>query len=280
MKRWLRIWHDIGPEAHAVAPLHAAGFPVVVCWSAKAGCTTALKWFLHHTGRLDEALAFDRWPHHYRSRVLTQPLDRYVEDCVAALRRGDLEVVKVVRDPARRAVSSYIHFVRMGVDPGWRHGIDDWKRSVGLGRQPGLSFEQFLSFVIDQRRADGPLDVHFQPQWMPGWDRHVDRIIPLEGLAAGLAEIEARHGLPPTDIGDFSESRHHNAPDARHRWPADPSRFAATRAHLRTLGTPPPAALLDDRSVALVREAYACDYEAYGHLYRAPRSAGRVRRAA
>lgn len=280
MKRWLKVRHGMSQAACAVAPLHKPGFPVLVCWSAKAGCTTVLKWFLRHTGLWEAALAFDPWPHRYRARVLTQQHDRYVADCMAALRRGDVEVVKVVRDPALRAVSSYLHFLRMAVDPEWLHGVDAWKQRVGLGRQPGLSFEQFLSFVIEQRETDGPLDIHFHPQWIPGWDHHVDRCIPLEGLAAALADVESAHGLPRIDIRDCSDSRHHNAPDAGHRWPSDAARFAARGTDLRTLGTPPPEALLDERTVELVRAAYACDYEAYGHLYRVPRSTGLKRRAA
>jgi len=282
MKQWLEVWHGVDHAARVVAPLHRPGFPVVVCWSAKAGCTTVLKWFLHHTRLLDAAIAFDPWPHHYRARVLTQPRGRYLAECLAAIRRGDVEVVKVVRDPARRAVSSYLHLIRMNADPEWRHGVDAWKRSVGLGRQPGLSFEQFLSFVIDQRDSDQPSDPHFHPQWVPAWDRHVDLLVRLEDLAVELADLESRHGLPRTTVRDFSESHHHNAPDAAHGWPDDAARFAATEADLVVLGTPPPEALLDDRALALIREAYASDYEAYGHLYRisrAPRIV-RLRRAA
>lgn len=256
--------------AEVLPPLHRAGFPVVVCWSAKAGCTTVLKWFLHHTGLLDAALAYDPWPHHYRSRVLTDPLTDYVAACKAALRSGDATVVKVVRDPARRAVSSYIHLLR---DPTWDPGVHAWKQRVGLGRQPGLSFEQFLHFVINTRSTGQRLDVHFQSQWQPTWDGFVDRVIPLERLADELAAIEDQCGLPRTDLRRLSVSKHHNPPDIRHRWPRDAARFAATNAQLAALGTPPAEALLDDRTAELVRSAYADDYAAYGWLYAAPQPA-------
>jgi hypothetical protein len=54
----LFLRHCINPlkaAAWHVPPLHQAGFPVTVCWSAKAGCTAILKWFLHHTGLLGAA---------------------------------------------------------------------------------------------------------------------------------------------------------------------------------------------------------------------------------
>ena len=51
-------------------PLQQPGFPVAVCWSAKSGCTTVLKWFLAQTGLLDEALAYNDWIHAYRQDKL------------------------------------------------------------------------------------------------------------------------------------------------------------------------------------------------------------------
>lgn len=268
----------VAPSAYDVPPLWRDDFPVAVCWSAKAGCTTVLKWFLHHMGLLETAAAHHHWPHHYRVDVFMKPVENYVARCAAALHRGDTEVVKIIRDPVRRAVSSYIHFVRMSVDPGWKPGIEGWKREVGLGRQPGLSFEQFLYFVGEMRTGGRPLDIHFRPQWEPDWDGLVDRVIPLEHLAAGIADIESRHGLPRTDVRLFSESRHHNPPRAGHGWPRDVARFAATRDDLLRLGTPPVEDFLDDRTHDLVRAAYDVDFAAYASHYAEPRTA--VRQAA
>lgn len=262
--------HRINPlkaAARKVPPLHQAGFPVTVCWSAKAGCTTVLRWFLHHVGLLEAAEAFHAWPHEYRQRVLMRPLGDYMARCTAALRRGDTQVIKVVRDPARRAVSSYLQLIRMGEEGTRKIGVESWKRRVGLGRQAGLSFEQFLRFVIDKRLAGAPLDVHLESQSQPVWDDFVDRVIMLESLAAGLAEIEDRHGLPRADVSRFSESAHHNPPHDGHGWPADAARFPATSERLSDLGTPPPQALLDEHTVRLLRRAYEADYAAFGHLY-------------
>lgn len=283
MSRLSKWWRQLVPRAAApdsAPPLHRAGFPVVVCWSAKAGCTTVLKWFLHHTGLLDAALARHAWPHRYRAHVLMHPLAGYVAACMEALRSGDAEVIKVVRDPGLRAVSSYLHFVRMAPGTTWNPGVREWKQSVGLGRQPGLAFEQFLHFVIDSQECGRPLDVHFQPQCLPTWDAFVDHVIPLERLADELAAVEDRHGLPRADLRRFADSTHHNPSDLGHRWPGDVARFAATADDLARLGTPPAEAFLDDRTAELVRIAYACDYQAYGNLYAERPRLAVVRRAA
>ncbi len=262
-----------------VPPLFRPDFPVAVSWSAKAGCTTALKWFLHHAGLLESATARFPWLHDYRCEVLMNPFADYVAACWASVRSSDVEVIKVVRDPARRAVSSYLHLLRVGTHPVWNHGMDAWKQGVGLGRQPGVSFEQFLHFVIDMQEAGQRLDIHFRPQAEPVWDALIDRVIPLEHIADGMAEVERRHGLAPSDVKSLSRSPHHNKPAVRHGWPRDAARFAATSDHLSELGTPPAEALLDDRTVDLVQRAYGKDYEAYGHLYAMP-SVATARRAA
>ena len=273
VQRATRVLAPKVQAAHDVAPLYRLGFPVIVCWSAKAGCTTVLKWFLHHTGLLDEAVGQHEWLHDYRCQVLMAPLSAYVASCKSALRRGDAEVVKVVRDPARRAVSAYIHLIRHEYIPTWEPGVRAWKRRVGLTRQAGLTFEQFLHFVIDARSSGRAMDIHFQPQWQAAWDRFVDRVVPLERLTDEFAAIEDRHGLPRTDMGRFSVSYHHNAPDSGHRWPRDVARFAATHEDVAALGTPPVEAFLDAGTLELVRSAYADDYDAYGSFYAEPRRA-------
>jgi len=265
----------------AVPPLVHEGFPVVVCWSAKAGCTTMLKWFLHHVGLADAAAAHHKWPHNYRADVLMRDLEAYLARCESALDRGEGEVVKVVRDPAARAVSSYLHAVRLGDLPElpWQTGITEWKQRAGLRGQAGVSFEQFLRFVLDTQAESRPLDIHFQPQWTPEWDRHVDLFVPLDRLAAELRAVERRWRLAPSDVAGFSESRHHNVAREDHRWPADAARFPATRRDLLALGTPPAAALLDATTLPLVRAAYAGDYAAYGHLFASGAAAERRRAA-
>lgn len=253
--------------SHDTPPLIKAGFPVAVCWSAKAGCTTMLKWFLRHTGLFETAFAFSGWLHHYRVAIFQHPLEPYLADCAAALASGTAEVVKVVRDPAARAVSSYLHLLRFEDPLRWDPGVSAWKQRVGLDRQAGLSFEQFLEFVIDARTTGHPLDLHFAPQSVPGCDRVVDRVISLAGLAAGLADLEDRHGLPRIDIAPFRVSTHHNPVNLDHRWPRDAAGFAATAADLETLGTPPGEIFLNARTRGLVRAAYDVDYEAYGGLF-------------
>jgi hypothetical protein len=256
-----------------ILPLQWPGFPVAVCWSAKSGCTTILKWFLAHNGLLDEALAHSSWVHDYRQERLFVARD-YGRQCDRLFEqgRGDTAVlvVKVIRDPATRAVSSFLHFLRASGGATFWSGasvVDQWKRTAGLARQPGLSFRQFLRFVAARQARRPLLDIHFRPQYDPTQDPRVDTFLRLEDLAAGLEEIEDRRGLSHVDVNPFSSARHHNPPSSNHAWPDLAAAFAADTPTLHALGTPPAKAFLDQETRALIRTAYRVDYEAYGHAY-------------
>jgi hypothetical protein len=251
-------------------PLMEESFPVVCCWSPKAGCTTVLKWFLKHTGKLEEALRYDAWLHNYRTdRLFQQP--GYERLCQRAVRSDRFRVIKVIRDPAQRVVSAYLHYLR--VEPqGWQGTtmLAHWKAEQGLGSQEGCSFRQFLQFIRDIDDFGSLWEPHVRPQYDRAVDPHVDDFIPLENIAIGLAETERLCGLPYVDIQALSESVHHNRPSGSHRWPSDASSLPATTKTLDDLGVPPADILLDNETIPLVQRIYACDYRAYARHYSPP----------
>lgn len=248
------------------------GFPVVCCWSPKAGCTTVLKWFLKHTGKFEEALRYDEWLHAYRTeRLFQQP--GYESLCRRAMRSDRFRVIKVIRDPAQRAVSSYLHYLRVEQQD-WlgSRTLSKWKAEQGLGSQEGCSFRQFLQFIRDSDRWGSLWDPHLRPQYNRACDPHVDDLIPLENIATGLAETERLCGLPHVDIEPLSKSVHHNRPSRQHAWPKEASAFPATGKTLDELGVPPADVLLDEVTVPLVQAQYSVDYRAYADHYGPPRA--------
>ena len=154
--------------ADRLLPLQQVGFPVAICWSAKSGCTTVLKWFLHQTGRMDEATAFSEWMHDFREqRLFTEPGYRWQCERLFKHGRPQTSIIKVIRDPAARAVSSFLHFLRRGGDvERWTHAarVAQWKVVAHLEGQRGISFRQFLLFVTAQQLIRSEIDPHFRPQ--------------------------------------------------------------------------------------------------------------------
>lgn len=259
------------PDDGRLLPLQQPGFPVAVCWSAKSGCTTVLKWFLAHNGLLDEALAYSDWIHHYREEKLFAAKG-YAFQCERLFKRNHRHTlnIKVIRDPASRAVSSFLHLLRNERDANrWPDSVEviRWKAAVGLAGQRGLSFQQFLMYVAAQQVNHRLIDPHFRPQYDARQDPGVDVLIRLEDLSAGLSAVEDRCGLPHVDVEQLSRSHHHNPANADHGWPSDPAAFPADLDCLHELGTPPVRDFLDAETRLLIRTAYWTDYEAYGHLY-------------
>lgn len=254
-------------------PLAYRDFPIVVCWSPKAGCTTVLKWFLEHNGLLDEAIAFSPWVHDYRASRLCAG-DDYRRQCEQLFvhRSADRFIIKVIRNPDLRAVSGYLHFLRWGHDAGWSAGavVSGWKREVGLGGQRGLSFRQFLRFLADERNRGRAIDPHFRPQFEPLQDPLVHAHIPLERISDGLVEVERLFRLKHVDLGRLGGSNHHNPPTRDCRWPDTPAMHPAEWDTVETCGVPTPESFLDPDTLACAREVYREDHEAYGAVYAAP----------
>jgi len=283
LTRFLRsaCFSDDASWEYRPLPLHQPGFPVVVCWSAKSGCTTVLKWFLAHNGLLDEALAYSPWIHEYRQQKFQ--VAGYRRQCERLFRTGHANrfIVKVIRDPATRAVSSFLHFLRAGDDNAqWPATslVKQWKAAAGIERQSGLTFRQFLTWVTEQQFKRVVLDPHFRPQFDAQQDSHVDAYICLEDLAAGLRAVEDFVGLSHVDVHALSESPHHNPMTAGHAWPTVAADFPADRSTFDQRGTPPAEAFLDPHTLRLIRIVYGEDYDAYGAYYDA--TPGRLRMSA
>lgn len=252
-------------------PLVARDFPIAVCWAHKSANTTMLKWFLFHTQLLDRATAEypDRFHLFWYAHSSAQP--DYAEQCFHAL-AGPVRklTVKVIRDPALRAVSAFLHFV---LDPqvGFRDTWDDflaWKRTTGRETAATATFVEFLRFVLDARDAGKPVDVHAQQQWNPAQDPYVRLHIPLEDLSASLRRLEQLCGLQESPVDALSQSPHHYPAANDRSWPPDASSLPLDKERLHALGTPSGDGLLDDVTLPLIQEAFATDYAVYSSFYR------------
>jgi len=254
--------------------LVADSFPIAVCWSAKSGCTTALKWFLHQNGLLGEARAYSEWVHDYREQKL-MALQGYPALCERVLESPDTFVTKVIRDPTKRAVSSFLHFLRWHANPGWKFtpaAVSDWLTTQGKRLEDGITFRQFMQYLADSKRLGKTVDVHFQQQFDPAQDSRVDQYIPIEQIGESLAALEKRFSLRHSDIHAFSHSSHHNAPSSRHRWPEQAADFPAGSKTLEDLGTPPAEVFLDRQTLRLIAEVFEDDYRYYSDFYTLPRA--------
>ena len=112
-----------------------------VFWSPKSACSTVMIWYYHTIGRLEEARAFDRWPHKWRIKVLYKTPEWMEARRVFGELDGDWTILRVIRDPYARAISIFREVLQYGLE---RERLREF-----LGRDPesGYTFLEFLDFV-------------------------------------------------------------------------------------------------------------------------------------
>lgn len=236
---------------------------IAVMWSPKAACTTAITWAFQHNGLLGEALAFSPWIHSYRLRHY-QKTESYLGR-LRHLDRHSRYVVKIVRNPFERAVSSFLH--------AYRHYYEDFAMREVLqrpvDRQHRFSFREFVELL--ERSNLERCNPHHRVQSTP-LERHVlfglkpHRVVRIEdGLEGALSEIEREFRLTETDFANpVFRSYHHTS-----RAPSPES--AADRTDLRGPVLPPAAAFYDEDLIGRIARLYAEDFRRYGYDTRLPR---------
>jgi hypothetical protein len=246
-------------------PLHRDGFPLVLMWSPKSGCTTFVKWFLFQTGELDKALAYHRWVHKYRQQVVYSGVG-YLAKLVAAI-RGGKPIVKLVRDPWQRAVSSYLQLAQSR-----KLGPDDWaaktRRALHLVNgadpaRPTISFREFARALSQRSVAQDSINPHVAEQYSVGEERLAIRVIKLENFAGEIRAVESDHGLKEAPLDDLAQSRHHRG--TRRVFVPGAADLQIDLQMFARSESPSYESFYDDETRALIATAFRRDIERYGY---------------
>ena len=165
-------------------------------WSARSACSAVALWFFGHCGWLEEAVALHWFPHVYRTGVMNK--DAVYRGWRRACLVDETPFVRVVRDPCKRAVSSFHSAI-------WNPRVCRADISQFLGREvtdaDGFSFEEFLDFLesIDISSCE----IHIRQQFNE-LERRVRPTLVVNaddgGLQEGLNAFEDMIGLPPSDF--------------------------------------------------------------------------------
>ena len=257
-------------------PLYHPDFPYILFWSQKSGCTTVVKWFLEQIGELDKALEFGRWVHRYEQEVY-KARPGYRKELQAALKAKSHKVVKIVRDPYRRAASDFLILAERGavipkyhwVQTHWPL-VDTWLAERGLDPEAGITFLEHLE-MVRQMEARGPqtVNAHLSPQYIGGEERFVQENVPIEQFEAWASAHAGEPGVKSVDFARVADSKHHHQTDPAitASLGATPETYRITRGVYRDGRFPSTAAFVNERTRAPIREAYGPDFDAYGALY-------------
>ena len=165
-------------------PLVNAKKKYVIVWTPKVASNIVLTWYLRDVGLLYAANFYSDRLHEFRGKVLVN--SRYYKKWTewAWSDVSGSTYVKVMRDPFKRAVSSYRHALRY---PETRAVID---RNTEFDISKGFSFVQFLMAIEKVDICN--TDIHLRQQHHPVQDivgaEHVDTIL-LDALDVDLLEV-------------------------------------------------------------------------------------------
>jgi hypothetical protein len=244
--------------------MYSDALDLAVLFSAKAGCTFAVKWLYYQEDLLNEARDYSAWPHDYRQHVYcTRPA--YVEKTNRIPDLGP-RAIKFVRNPFDRAVGAYLFYSVWALPREVREHVKmldaiskQVKRPVGDGHT--FTFREFVSFLgsVDLDLAD----IHIRRQislcerldQLPGMT-----ILRIEESAEALPRLEDDLGLRRSDVGQLRRSSH----DTKRE---DIEGFVGDKMFNQSLSVAAPRspAFFDDDLVAQVAAMYEEDLERYGY---------------
>ncbi len=245
-------------------PLVSQTLDIAVLWSAKAGCTFAVKWIYFQEGVLDEALDYAYWPHQYRQHVFYKR-EAYAEALHSIPSLGP-RAIKFVRNPFDRAVSAYLAFCQAAANMSFTQHpkvLEAIGKHLGrpVGRGELFSFREYVSFLasVDLDVAD----IHIRRQVHPceAIEALPDMtVLRVEDSTERLPIVEDQLGLRRSDQRYLRRSQHHTER-------LTSAAFAGDERFGETVGVPvaPTGAFFDDELVAAVSDLYAIDIESYGY---------------
>ena len=259
-------------------PLHAPDFPLMLLFSPKAGCTSFTKWFFFQTGKLEEALEYGSWIHKYRTDILIRQ-EGYAAETLRLLQTRERPIIKLVRNPYDRAVSSFLHTVRgasrSSGGTGWERVLVRAARERA-GKPQGevfrLSFRDFLRHVAAVGSAVGKINGHVAQQYLPREEAFISRVIKLENFRPEIRGLEAEFALREAPLEELSSSVHHissgdqaaigkfSSPHA-----VAPADIQIGRSRVRRSDLPSYADFYDAETERLVHECFAVDFERYDY---------------
>lgn len=183
----LRPWYD------GSRPFPFFKADVVLSYSAKSACTTVVMWYLAVEGHMDSASRLSVGPWRYpNARLLWSR--RFVRRIPIDRDLSSWTLLRVMRNPLRRLVSSFRHAVRTG--------YADESLSARFGREiraaEGLAVEEFLD-LLEQEDLDR-CNVHHRLQRNEIDDMGFGESIVLDvestDLEEALLRFSRRFGLP------------------------------------------------------------------------------------
>jgi hypothetical protein len=209
-------------------------------------------------GMLDKALAYNPWVHFYEFEVYKRP-NNYNAEVLMQIFNSQKDVFKLVRNPYRRAISSFTVLIG-GMKQYYAREAKEIKKLFyhDENSDKGISFKQFLYYLKETGTHIGAVDYHFAQQYIEGEENLVKNYIRLENFNHHILAFEKEYQLLPSPLPLITKSEHHLS-----------SFMILTGDHSETLFTeingalPAYQSFYDEETKDLVKELFKKDFEMY-----------------
>jgi Sulfotransferase family len=185
---------------HYRTPLYHHDFPLVLLWTPKAGCTTFARWFFYQIGLLEKALAYHPSIHVYKGGVHFRQKN-YLDAYAKGMTFTKKTTYKLVRDPYKRAVSSYFTIANYCYSKGLPNSPmnRDKERILAMfypnSSYKGISFKQFLYYLSKVGADYTIVDGHIAKQYCQEEKYLSPKYIKLENFNKEIKRIEEKYKL-------------------------------------------------------------------------------------
>lgn len=263
-----RQWMRFNPSKRALVyescqmpshPLFLEDRDIALLWSAKSGCTLAVKWFFFQRSDLAKAEDYSSWIHDYRVDVYRT--SAAFQAGVHRAQYGKMRYIRFVRSPFSRAVSSYLHMIRTVGDDAFHRPFNEFLgRNIEKGG--GATFREFVEFLsqVDVRHCD----IHYRQQVHHLESENlidVDYVVHLENVEIELRDVTELYGLIPASVSELSSSSHNTTRSV------SGGMFAGDIPHIRTEEDvyPDYRDFYDAELVERIASIYVHDFNRYGY---------------
>ena len=179
---------------------------LVLFWSAKADCTFSVKWMFAQMGVLEEIERKHNWLHNYRAKFYYGSSQHELGLYHLIRNPGSFYLIKVVDDPFKRAVRSYIHACI--------YTFEDSNLTAFLHRevnpQNRFSFREFAQYLssIDITKCD--LHLRCQISEIEKYRKFREmHIIKLDNSMEDIKYLEKSRNLKEINLDPLRISQHH-----------------------------------------------------------------------
>jgi len=183
---------------------------IALLWTPKTGCTFTTKWFFSQIDELAKAEEYHGFVHQYRTKVY-QKSEAHVESLNDFVENPkSYRVIKVIRDPHLRAVSSYLHANK------WKFSDDKISKFLNreLNNNQRFSFSEFIEYLASVNIHDCNPHYKSQIHYLELKKKlKPDYIINLPNATEELCRLEVELDLLKTDVKKLVHSKHHTKRD-------------------------------------------------------------------